>query len=866
VLSSLAPLWQTVRTQPNEVLNEGVRSSAGARSRKLSHSLVVAEIALAFTLLSVSALFLSQLDQLNRVWPGFDPSHLLTLELSTTGPHSGNAKESFAIETRLLRALQAIPGVSSAAVANQLPLEGCCITTTLFPEGRTSSSDMDHTIAFVPASPNYFRTMSIPLERGRFLDEHDTHENPVSIVIDEAAAKRFWPNRDPLGAFGRLSSPDGDRVQVVGVVGNVRDERLDAATRPELYLLNALTSIDPMKFVVRSNLPPSSLIPAIRRAVHSVDPAQPVYNVHTMKQAESDSLVIQRIDSTVVGFFACAALLLASLAVYGLTSYSVRRRTVEMGTRMALGAAGRDLLRLIVGSGLQLAGYGIGIGALAVGFATWLVIRFFHIHDISALPYAYSVAVVAGLAMFASLFPGWRATLLSPMVAIRNDGRRYKSIIGASEDLESPAAFKPTLLTEFIDASRRSDSFYDVLRIALTSLCREVNAKSALLFENTSGQEYRCIASVPENTARSTIPANGFLLGRLRFYSSSLAFTPGDLDSALRWAAEERPQHVNEIEALRESRLRVAVALRTRDEIFGLLLVGPPVDRDAFSTADKRLFEACAGQFALIVENARLTERVVEQEKFRRDVALAAEVQKRLLPEKSPESATSSLGAFTLPVRSVGGDYYDFLNVGDHRLGIALADVAGKGIAAALVMAVVHASLRILAAEGNISLTELAAKMNRFLHRSTGSSSYATFFYAQLDEEKRQLHYVNAGHNPPYLVRSLPNPSSADGATAPIEELATGGMIIGMFPFANYEAATVDLHSGDVLLVFTDGVTEALNTKEEEFGEERLKDLLRRVAHLPVSEMTSLISQALRDWIGEAPQHDDLTFIVMKVN
>ncbi|MBV8865892.1 MAG: PP2C family protein-serine/threonine phosphatase [Acidobacteriaceae bacterium] len=213
-----------------------------------------------------------------------------------------------------------------------------------------------------------------------------------------------------------------------------------------------------------------------------------------------------------------------------------------------------------------------------------------------------------------------------------------------------------------------------------------------------------------------------------------------------------------------------------------------------------------------------------------------------------------------MAARHVGGDYYDFLQVGDHSIGIALADVAGKGIAAALVMAVVQASLRIIAAESNVSLPELAAKMNRFLHRSTGFNSYATFFYAQVDEDKHQLRYVNAGHNPPYLVRAL-HPTDA-----PIQELASGGMIIGMFPFASYEESVVDLQPGDVLVAFTDGVTEALNPAEEEFGEERLKELIRRLAHLPVTEMTQAISRELRAWISTAPQHDDLTFVVMKVN
>jgi phosphoserine phosphatase RsbU/P len=237
-----------------------------------------------------------------------------------------------------------------------------------------------------------------------------------------------------------------------------------------------------------------------------------------------------------------------------------------------------------------------------------------------------------------------------------------------------------------------------------------------------------------------------------------------------------------------------------------------------------------------------------------------------LLPERPPEAGIAELTAVSLPARSVGGDYYDFLDVGDHRVGIALADVAGKGVAAALIMSVVQASLRILSAEGKISLPQLAAKMNNFLHRSTKSNSYATFFYAEIDENSRRLRYVNAGHNPPYLLRSNNVHSTGSGDSSEIQELTTGGAVIGLFPQMSYQEAAIDLRSSDVLIIFTDGVTEALNPKEEEFGEERLKELMRQLVHLPVQEISSRISEELKNWIKDAAQHDDLTFIVLKVN
>jgi sigma-B regulation protein RsbU (phosphoserine phosphatase) len=293
-----------------------------------------------------------------------------------------------------------------------------------------------------------------------------------------------------------------------------------------------------------------------------------------------------------------------------------------------------------------------------------------------------------------------------------------------------------------------------------------------------------------------------------------------------------------------------------KSRIAGVLLFGRPLNRERYGSAERRALRSAGSQFALLLENGRLTGRVVEQERLKRELQVATEVQKRLFPDKFPETAAVHCAGLCLPARGVGGDYFDFLDLGNQQIGIALADVAGKGIAAALIMSVVQASLRSLAETSSGSLGDLAGRMNRLLHRSTGSNSYATFFYSQFDETTRQLRYVNAGHNPPYLLRS------ADDS---IEELAAGGTIIGMFAQSRYEEATVNLKSGDVLIAFTDGVSEAQSPTEEEFGEDRLKDALRRAAHLPVSEMASSILDELRAWMADAEQFDDLTFIVMKV-
>jgi sigma-B regulation protein RsbU (phosphoserine phosphatase) len=261
-----------------------------------------------------------------------------------------------------------------------------------------------------------------------------------------------------------------------------------------------------------------------------------------------------------------------------------------------------------------------------------------------------------------------------------------------------------------------------------------------------------------------------------------------------------------------------------------------------------------------MIENARLNDRAMEQEKLRRDLALAAEVQRRLLPLRPPGCRAATLAAFTLPARTVGGDYYDFLDLPGERIGIAVADVAGKGIAAALLMSVVQASLRMISAEGDVpSPSQLAAKMNRFLYASTATNKYATFFYAQFEERGRRLRYVNAGHNPPYLMRRT------EGRVE-TTELCVGGTVLGLFPEVKYEDADIDLCPGDVLVAFTDGVPEALNADGEEFGNERLKDLLREAVGAEAEEISSKLADRMRAWIAGTEQYDDVTFVVVAVN
>ena len=419
-LSSLAPLWQAARTAPADVLSAGVRASAGARVRRLSQSLVVAEMALAFTLLAVGAALILHLQNLVRISPGFDAERLLTFSIALPDPIESNDAGRVSYQRRLVDALEAIPGVSAAGFANQLPLAGCCQSTTIYREGRPVESIAVERTSYITASPGYFRAMRIPLRRGRFLTDADTSEDPLHVVINQSAATRYWGNDDPIGGFGRFGGATGSRFQVVGVVGDVRNNGLGNPTVSEVYLLSSIAAANPMRVVVRSALPADTLVGEVRRAVRGVDATLPIHDVLTMDDIVRDSLARERVGSLMSTCFAVTALLMATLGVYGLLSYGVRQRTVEIGTRMALGADPRDILSLVIGGGMKLACAGVILGAAgAIAVATMLT-RFLEIERIGWLPFAASTLIVIVVAIAASSFPAWRAARLSPMVAIRS--------------------------------------------------------------------------------------------------------------------------------------------------------------------------------------------------------------------------------------------------------------------------------------------------------------------------------------------------------------------------------------------------------------------------------------------------------------
>ena len=378
----------------------------------------------------------------------------------------------------------------------------------------------------------------------------------------------------------------------------------------------------------------------------------------------------------------------------------------------------------------------------------------------------------------------------------------------------------------------------------------------------------RVTHGVPGRTQESSthtqrLGGGDFVIRRLRHLASPLAVDPRSFDLWVRSAPPQaRTSRAREATVLRRLDARLLVQVNARERLTGVLALGPRASGQPYTPDEKLLLLTVAGQLALVVENSKLLERMVEEERLRRELLMAAEVQRRLFPESPPTSDAVELAGYCQPARKVGGDYYDFFDFGGGQTGLVVADVAGKGISAALLMSTLQASLRACVADGHpdgssdCELSELVSTLNRLLCQSTGPASYVTFFYAQFDARTRSLGFVNAGHNPPLLVREGGEPG---------ERLDLGGPVLGIFEGCAYEQGAVPLQPGDVFVGYTDGVVEALNTRGEEFGERRLRDCIASFSSLTAEEICARVVRRVDEWCAGTPQHDDLTLVVLKV-
>ncbi len=306
---------------------------------------------------------------------------------------------------------------------------------------------------------------------------------------------------------------------------------------------------------------------------------------------------------------------------------------------------------------------------------------------------------------------------------------------------------------------------------------------------------------------------------------------------------------------LHDLHMKVAVPMELQGQTRGVLLLGDKLNREQFTAADLEFLSALGSLAIISLENARLFQQAIEKQKMEDELAIAREIQKGLLPSILPSLPGYEIAAANFSSKQVGGDYYDVIPLDDDRLILAIGDVSGKGTPASLLMANIQATIRALVPL-DLPLTDLTARVNDLMCPNTGGSRFVTFFWGCLDHRRKTFTYVNAGHNHPYLLH-------ADGS---VDRLDKGGMILGvMETMVPYEQETVVLHDGDVLVLFTDGVSEAMNAASEEYGEERLEAVIRKAAGWGAQGLIDIIHQDITAHAHGAPQSDDITMMVMRV-
>jgi serine phosphatase RsbU (regulator of sigma subunit) len=297
--------------------------------------------------------------------------------------------------------------------------------------------------------------------------------------------------------------------------------------------------------------------------------------------------------------------------------------------------------------------------------------------------------------------------------------------------------------------------------------------------------------------------------------------------------------------------------LRYDNRLSGLIVLGPRLSEEPYSSEDKHLLDSVASQAGIALENIHLAEKMAERmeadRRVARDMEIAREVQARLFPQAMPPLQTLDYAGACIQARVVGGDYYDFLDLGPGRLGVVLADISGKGIAAALLMANLQANLRSQYAVALEDPHRLLQSVNRLFYENTPDDRYATLFFADYDDATRRLRYANCGHNPPLLLR----------ASGDLERLGATATVLGLFKEWKCGIEEISLRPGDTLLVYTDGVTEAPDSTGEEFGEARLEEIFRSHHREPVNGLLARILDAVQKFSG-ASQADDLTLFIAK--
>jgi predicted permease len=420
VIFGILPAMRSSREAPISVLKEDTgNASGGQRKARLANALVVAQISLSLLLLVCAGLFIRSVMRAQEINPGFNPQHILiaSYDLFTAGYTEASGEQ---FHSQLVSKLEDMPGVQSVALTSRVPLAFSSGSTSVKPEGYVSQANESMETEFAIVTPNYFHTMQIPLREGRDFALQDGRDSQRVVVVSEAFAQRYWPHQEALGK--QLNSDlTHEWFTVIGVAYDSKEDSLNEKPRPFLYLPLYQVYRAGMIIDARVEGDPTAFAQVVEKTVHGLNPEVIVFDTTTLESREQITSFPQRVAGTFVGAFGLLALILAGVGIYGVTAYTTRQRTHEIGIRMTLGATKKDILRLVLGQGSRLMLSGVALGlALAFLLTRFLSSLLLGVTSTDALTFSSVALVLCAVALFASLLPARRAMRVDPMIALRH--------------------------------------------------------------------------------------------------------------------------------------------------------------------------------------------------------------------------------------------------------------------------------------------------------------------------------------------------------------------------------------------------------------------------------------------------------------
>ncbi|HSA54322.1 MAG TPA: ABC transporter permease [Gemmatimonadaceae bacterium] len=422
LLIGLLPAMRQSQVRPSERLQDGARGAAtGHPRRRLRSVLVVAEVAMALVILVGAGLLARSFIALQRVDTGFDSRDVLTVQLALPRARYDSASKIVAFHARVREQLATIPGVAAVGGADPLPMSGSGWSGSMYVEDlRVPPEQAEQHAEYAVALPGYFRAMGIPLLEGRDFTDADRRGAPLTVIVDERLAAKYWPGQSAIGKRINPNRAQGTWATIVGVVKHVYNAGPRQEGEPQIYVSFLEHIQHPLTYVLRTGGDPLSVVRAVRRAIASVDPELPVARMATMADLESRALARDRFNALVLSVFALTALVLAAIGLYGVMAYLVNQRTAEIGVRLALGGRPYDVVRLVIGEGMAMALTGIVLGvAVSLALSNVLAGLLYGVAPIDPLTYTAIAAVLALVALLASAIPARRAARVDPVAAHR---------------------------------------------------------------------------------------------------------------------------------------------------------------------------------------------------------------------------------------------------------------------------------------------------------------------------------------------------------------------------------------------------------------------------------------------------------------